>query len=567
MVKKDNNNLNVIDFFCGAWGFSEGFRQQWFNIVQWIDYWKPAIDTHNLNHWLDDNIKSVLDFWSEDSENIDEINNLDDTIGIIWSPPCVSFSSSNKSWKADKTDWINLIKSFLRVIAVKKHQNKSKLKFWYMENVPNSQKHVEVLYTFEMLNLEKWAIQNGYEPSKPALYVQNNWDILNSGDYWAPQSRKRFISWEWCETGKFLTPKITHKDHINLWDILNKLPSESYSKKEIANTTYTDPNYPNLVVEWCKITDHFYDTGLYYMEWEQAEYFKKSHPFMWKMSFPENKEKPCRTIMATRSAKTRESIILKSHYNRKLDWEYRLPTIREIACFMWYPITYQFTWSEWSKWRQIWNAVSPHLSAALAKSIRVKLGLRKINKINFSCFENLHENITNLNTFEEAKLDKPKTRKKNAKFRRHPLKLGNITVELMNYLENKDWIPGDDWYIQMYFWTWVGFKQLVIDKNIYWDIVNYLDEKITEFSNFKLNFKKTSTDIWDICKSNLQILYENDLHLKDNKNPINFIKEIGKIIEQTKDKGTLVKGIDIIPKDEVPLGQLYAIYCIGNIIY
>jgi DNA (cytosine-5)-methyltransferase 1 len=35
------------------------------------------------------------------------------------------------------------------------------------------------------------------------------------------------------------------------------------------------------------------------------------------MSFPENLEKPCRTIMATCSARTRESIILKSEYNRK----------------------------------------------------------------------------------------------------------------------------------------------------------------------------------------------------------------------------------------------------------
>lgn len=37
--------LTVIDFFCGAGGFSEGFRQQGFEIIQGYDNWKPAIDT------------------------------------------------------------------------------------------------------------------------------------------------------------------------------------------------------------------------------------------------------------------------------------------------------------------------------------------------------------------------------------------------------------------------------------------------------------------------------------------------------------------------------------------
>lgn len=31
--KKKRNKLTVIDFFCGAGGFSEGFRQQGYEIV------------------------------------------------------------------------------------------------------------------------------------------------------------------------------------------------------------------------------------------------------------------------------------------------------------------------------------------------------------------------------------------------------------------------------------------------------------------------------------------------------------------------------------------------------
>ena len=65
---KESNRLTVIDFFCGAGGFSEGFRRAGYDVIMGIDNWQPAITTHNFNHGLNDNIKSVLDF-----ENIEEI--------------------------------------------------------------------------------------------------------------------------------------------------------------------------------------------------------------------------------------------------------------------------------------------------------------------------------------------------------------------------------------------------------------------------------------------------------------------------------------------------------------
>ena len=55
------NKLTVIDFFCGAGGFSEGFKQQGFDIILGI----PII---------------ISEFGK-----------------FSISPPCVSFSSSNKS--------------------------------------------------------------------------------------------------------------------------------------------------------------------------------------------------------------------------------------------------------------------------------------------------------------------------------------------------------------------------------------------------------------------------------------------------------------------------------------
>ncbi|MDZ7586241.1 MAG: DNA cytosine methyltransferase, partial [Patescibacteria group bacterium] len=175
-----NKKLRVIDFFCGAGGFSEGFRQQGFDIVQGIDNWQPAIDTHNLNHGLNDSPKDVLDFWSEDSNDVEEIEKLEDTEFLIGSPSCVSFSMSNRAGKADKTLGINLIEAYLRVIAVKKHKKNPVLKGWYMENVPKSRDFIRTEYTFEQLNLAEWAEKNGYNKNDIALKIQG--EILNAGD-------------------------------------------------------------------------------------------------------------------------------------------------------------------------------------------------------------------------------------------------------------------------------------------------------------------------------------------------------------------------------------------------
>lgn len=560
--------LTVIDFFCWAGWFSEWFRQQWFKIVKWIDYWKPAIYTHNLNHNLNDTTKSILDFWTEDSSDILEIEKLEDTFCIVGSPPCVSFSSSNKSWYADKSHWIKLIEAFLRVIAVKKHKKNSKLKCWYMENVPNSQKFVEVEYSFDKLNLWKWAKNNWKNPEDIALKVRDNWDILDSWDYWAPQSRKRFICWEWCETWDFLLPQKTHENkHITLGDILAKLPKPNLSKKEVFEKKYIDPNYANLIIDGDKLTDHFYDTWLYKIEWYDAKYLKQNHSYMWKMSFPENIDRPCRTIMATRSAKTRESLVFKSEYERIGNWEYRLPTIREIASLMWFPINYQFTGSEWSKWRQIWNAVSPHLSSALAKVVRKKLKLKQINP-NFEDLGDLYEKVEiKLNTFEMSPLDKPKKRMKNSKFRRHPYKSWNITVELMNYIEeNKNDIPWKNWYIKMYFWTGIEHKVQVITRNDYLFIEKYLEKNIKEFKKFKIDFERNFSTIFWITKEEFQSRYEEDLHLVEKRNPLLIVEEVGYLIQKRKEKDDVVN-IEIVEKNEIPLWQLYAIYSLGKFIF
>ena len=200
--------LTVIDFFCGAGGFSEGFRQQGFEIILGIDCWEPAIKTFNYNFNLNCKTKNILDF----ENSFEEIEQLPNTDIIIGSPPCVTFSSSNRSGKADKSLGVQLTECFLRIIAVKKHQKHSVLKAWYMENVINSRRYLQPLYTFRDLKLEKWAKKNRISPNKIAISLEGNFDIINSADYGSFQNRKRVISGEVIMKGKFILPTPTNQD-------------------------------------------------------------------------------------------------------------------------------------------------------------------------------------------------------------------------------------------------------------------------------------------------------------------------------------------------------------------
>ena len=413
MSVKKNNKPTVADFFCGAGGFSEGFNRSGFNVVFGLDNWKPAIETHDLNH---PNCKSVLmNILDLDTpEKIDEV--IPDTDIIVGSPPCVSFSNSNKSGKADKTLGIQLIEQYLKIILHKKTKPGSKLKYWIMENVPNSIKFVKDVYTAKELGLDE---------SLPDLEV-NNKHILTASDYGSPQGRKRAI----C--GDYIVPEITHtKDNYVHVDKIMKSLGPPLNNN---NSKIQDPSFESIKLNKNEVTDHFYDGELPEDWWKKAKRLKQDHGYMGKMDFPDRTNRLCRTIMATESYCSRESIIFPKEGTNK----YRAPTIRELGCLMGFPIDYQFTGnSSTTKHKQIGNAVCVHLSKALGDSIKKDMNIklecepREIKKMKF-----------NLNDLKEPLFSKykPKPKKINSKFHIHIpyLKLNQLRVELDNTKSNFD---------------------------------------------------------------------------------------------------------------------------------
>lgn len=393
--------ITVADFFCGAGGFSEGFYQEGFDVVFALDYWKPAYITHEHNHKQCKNVlMNILDI---NTENIDEI--VPDTDIMVGSPPCVSFSSSNLSGKADKTLGLQLIQHYLKIVLYKKTKPNSKLKYWIMENVPNSIDFIKDRYT---------ALELGLDASLPDLIITHK-NILMASDYGSPQGRKRAI------VGDYILPQIMNTNTHTI-KILEALGAPLNNSAQVI----VDPFFP-LTLAKDEVTDHFYDSEIP-SEWaDKAKRLKVDHGFMGKMDFPERTDRLCRTIMATESYCSRESIIFQKEGSDK----YRAPTIRELACLMGFPIEYQFIGTNSnSKHKQIGNAVCVHVSMALAKAIKqdMNIQLTKKPRVLVKAYVNLNELKTPLFNYKFT------LKKMNSKYHVHVpyFKINQLRVELDN---------------------------------------------------------------------------------------------------------------------------------------
>jgi len=496
--KKDLRPLTVADFFCGAGGFSEGFRQMGFEIVFALDNWGPAINTHHLNHPKSNSV--LMDILKLNTpEKIDKV--VPDTDIIIGSPPCISFSNSNRSGKADKTLGLKLIKAFLRIVAWKK--KKGVLKYWIMENVPNSEKYTKENYLWKELNL----------PGKgPKLNVEIR-KIMNSANYGVPQLRKRFIS------GDFPIPKPKFKleNHITVKEILKNLGNP------LGNKDYKikDPLY-GFEIDSKSLTDHFYDNRVAKFEWIKARELKKDHGYMGKMSFPENIERPSRTVMATISPSTRESMILCSFDKRGKKNGYRLPTVRESACFMSFPINYMFEGlSESIKYRLVGNAVCPKFSAELAREILKKEGIKFKSNNGFKIVDMPKVNLNG----SKRTIKKIKKKRYDSRFSQHVpyLKIRNYRVSLENLksdFKNSEII----WNAVLHHGTGKDAKKLELD--------NSISKKLSSGTKEMKDFHKDLLKLFNNYKFNHKTLHEEYLQNDNLKGPKMILSEIKKIIDK-----------------------------------
>lgn len=406
-----DNRLTFIDLFCGCGGWTEGFSLQGFHCAYAVDNWKPAALTHSFNHpgiEKDAEPKDILD--DNVIEQVQEL--ISDGVAdvLIGSPPCTSFSYSNRGGSGNTTEGMILVRRFLEVVDFAQNDLGRKDFPWVMENVPRLKNFLEKGYTpdtgryrFNYVN-EKAEI----DVCIPRIVV------LNAADYGAFQKRKR------CFCGNFSIPTPTHaspevlsdkkkleefanyhemtKEEVaslkpwrTLRELFASLPRPD-ANKDIFTSEIKDPNF-NFSMPSAQLNDHFYDTSIQVgAELYETHELKQHHPVYGVMSFPEKLDEPARTIMATEMRISRETMVLPKNvqsYSRfvgKKNYEevlkesnatdvggYRRPTLRELACIQGFPIDYQFSGKTTGvKHRQIGNAVSPMISRAFAQAFLKK---------------------------------------------------------------------------------------------------------------------------------------------------------------------------------------------------
>lgn len=525
--------LTVADFFCGAGGFSEGFRQAGFDVTFALDNWAPAKATHDLNH--PDCNCVLMDILELDTpETIEAV--VPDTDVIVGSPPCVSFSGSNKAGKADKSLGIKLIEAYLRIVAVKMHKKGSTLKYWAMENVPNSAKYVKKEYSFADLGL----------PGKGIALTIPSWNILNAANFGAPQTRTRFV----CGNYPALTQ--THKtaEWVTIKDVLAGL-----GKPWEKGTTIIDPNY-GFKLPKEKLTDHFYDTAVQEFEWKRAKQMKVDHGYMGKMSFPENIDRPSRTIMATRSASTREAMILENKNG------YRMPTIREVATFMSFPITYQFEGNnENVKYKLVGNAVCCKLSNALAKAMLKAKGVKA--PTSFIPLPDVKSTVDLTGTKLAPK--QPQPRHPHAKFALHVpgLKLRGVRAELSN--KNSDFSKNKlRWEATIHFGSGAAAKSVTVPASI----ISQALSKTEGFSTLRkaaASIKKR-TDV-----GVLQDLHVNRANSSRMLSPEMLLDEVRRAVdasypEKTHGDTGMTVPERVFGRDEIPVRVLAAAYTLDYVL-
>ncbi len=338
--------LSCADLFCGAGGFSEGFRQAGFRVTTAVDLWRPAALTHQKEH--PDTRVLRTDVLELDPERIGPVDVL------VGSPPCQEFSLAKRGGSGDVARGMRLVYRFLRFVY------ELQPTYWVMENVPRVRELLPPEVPLRALGIDK----------RGSLEIPVR-EVLVSADYGVPQKRSRLFS------GHFPIPSPTHADvptarrppWRTLRDVVETLPDPVRPPSVAAAR---DPIYGfDLPVD--QLTAHFSD-GLELTpdEIRDLRKAKLDHSWYGRMPFPDELDRPARTVMAAQFRRAREVIVVPSSTGG-----FRRPSVREASSLQGFPITYQW-WgaSEGQSYYLIGNAVPPPMAFAIAKAIAAALEAR-----------------------------------------------------------------------------------------------------------------------------------------------------------------------------------------------
>lgn len=318
--------MRAIDLYAGIGGWSLGLKLAGVEVVESYEWWQPAIDTHNAN--FGGALKPV-DIRKLKLEELPADIDL-----VVGSPPCTEFSYSNRGGSGNVSEGLKDLVKFFEVV------DHLKPRFWAMENVPRVEQ----------------VIRAGMATPGHALYrfrrLAPKIDVFDFSDYGAPQARRRCIATNIpLEILKGFGSRIEPQ---TLGGVVRSLGSTA---------DVIDPVW-GVCLSASELTETQTEPPLRGDELRMNRDAKEHHPVYNNMVFPDPLDRPARTVTATCTRVSRESIVIADP--KRAD-DFRRLTIRERAALQGFPITYQFFGRSFAeKAKMIGNAIPPTFTYLVA---------------------------------------------------------------------------------------------------------------------------------------------------------------------------------------------------------
>lgn len=321
--------VRAIDLYAGIGGWSVGLKLAGVEVVASYEWWSDANAAHSKN--MDANVVEV-DIRALPLSALPK--NIDIVVG---SPPCTQFSYANRGGSGDIEDGFKDILKFFQIV------HHLKPKFWAMENVPRVAKL-----------LQDESIRRYVLGKLSYLLDDAHIAVVDCSDFGTPQKRKRCIvgnfDFELFRSYGDRTPP------LSLGDVLSALD----------HSVVRDPNY-GIEIPRGKVTGLSLEATLSDEELRMNRDAKTHHPVYNNMPFPDPLNSPSRTITATCTRVSRESVVVEFPPGRGT---FRRLSVRERATAQGFPVFYQFHARSYaSQLKMIGNAIPPNVTYAIANAM------------------------------------------------------------------------------------------------------------------------------------------------------------------------------------------------------
>lgn len=456
----------AIDLYSGIGGWTLGMKLSGIENLSSFEWWNEANQTHNLN--FNTNHQEVNIRLIDVAKDLVFDNNVDFVVG---SPPCTQFSFANKGGNGDIDDGLIDIYKFLEIVE---YLNPT---YWAMENIPR------------VADILKKELMIG--SLKRFNRLVKVITVVDAADFGLPQNRKRMLA------GNFPVQLLeSYKFNINkksLGDVMELLENE----------IIVDPNYGYKLPRH-EITELGNEVNLTSEEERINRDAKTYHPVYNKMSFPDKFDRPSRTITATCTRVSRESIIVNSGEG------FRRLNVREKAVLQGFPITYQFYGRTLNaKFKMIGNAIPPILTYYIFQSM---LGI-KAGEVKLPEESNYFHQKPELVPYE-SNLGLPTKQfptKRSFQFSVPNLRYGSgVRFELSNSPKS----IGNEWSFKFFYGNSKNIKQIVLNQEVVDklnmkfnnSIIDIFKESINKISKkYKLYNSERLQVFWTAANSNMEV--------------------------------------------------------------